>query len=214
MLQLELNLWEQLREAEVAPTLVDFRQLCLSFDAELNQMSAKEKMEQGAEAIAQLASLLAMRAEAYYDEFQQKYDPCGPSFDGDDFSDLVKQSFYLDTDELMLEREPTYRLPNKEDSNNSLVSEISKDDLLELLEESEVKPAQLEIEKLQYDEDVSAWIALVRSWLESIGGGQAELMQVIEGTAMEPIKVWMALLLGGFCLEKQGDFYTGDLWVS
>ena len=51
MLQLELNLWQQLKEAEVAPTLVDFRQLCLSFDAELNQMTAKEKMEQGAEAM-------------------------------------------------------------------------------------------------------------------------------------------------------------------
>ena len=155
-----------------------------------------------------------MRAEAYYDEFQQKYDPCGPSFAVDDFSGLVRQSLYVETDELMLEREPTYRLPNKEDSTNSLVSEISKDELLELLEESEVETAQLEIEKLQYDEDVSAWIALVRSWLESIGGGQAELMQVIEGTAMEPIKVWMALLLVGFSLEKQGDFYTGDMWVG
>ncbi|NJN23627.1 MAG: hypothetical protein HC810_03530 [Acaryochloridaceae cyanobacterium RL_2_7] len=72
-----------------------------------------------------------------------------------------------------------------------------------------METAQLEIEKLQYEEDVSAWIALVRSWIERIDGGQAELMQVIEGTAMEPIKVWMALLLGGFSLEKQGDFYSG-----
>ena len=35
MLQLELNLWQLLREAEVAPTAIDFRQLCLSFDTRL-----------------------------------------------------------------------------------------------------------------------------------------------------------------------------------
>ncbi|NJN23628.1 MAG: hypothetical protein HC810_03535 [Acaryochloridaceae cyanobacterium RL_2_7] len=134
MLQLELNLWEQIKQAEAAPTAIAFHQLCLCFDQELERMSPKEKMEQGAEAIAQLASLLAMRAEAYYDEFQQKYDPCGPSFNGEDFSELIRQSFHLDVDELMLEPELTYRLPNQNHSNNSLVSEISKNDLLELLE--------------------------------------------------------------------------------
>ena len=69
------------------------------------------------------------------------------------------------------------------------------------------------METLEYDEAVSDWIALVRKWLEAIGGGQAELMQVIEGTAMSPVMVWMALLLGGFELSKEGDFYQGGVWV-
>ena len=37
-------------------------------------MSSKEKLEQGAEAIQQLAELLAMRAESYFEEWQQRYD--------------------------------------------------------------------------------------------------------------------------------------------
>jgi len=214
MLQLQLNLWDQIREAESDPMAIDFRQLCLSFDAELERMSAKEKMIQGAEAIQQLAELLAMRADAYFDEFQQRYDPVGPSLEVDDFTDLIRQSFSLELDDFTLEPDPTYRLPDEiDDFNNSLVCEISKADLLDLLD-SEEPEQPLSIEQLEYDEDISAWIAVVRSWLEAIGGGQAELMEVIQGTAMSPVRVWMALLLGGFELEKQGDFYQGRVLVG
>ena len=113
MLQLELNLWTQLREAEAAPTAIAFEQLLLCFDQELERMSPKEKLEQGAEAIQQLAELLAMRAESYFEEWQQRYDPTGPSLETDEFSDLIRQSFSLDLDELIAETEPTYRLPNQ-----------------------------------------------------------------------------------------------------
>ncbi|MCM1982417.1 hypothetical protein [Lyngbya confervoides] len=41
MLQLELNLWDQLREAEAAPTAIAFQQLLLCFDAKLERMSAR-----------------------------------------------------------------------------------------------------------------------------------------------------------------------------
>ena len=192
MLQLELNLWDQLREAEAAPTAIAFQQLILCFDAELERMSAKEKLEQGAEAIQQLAELLATRAEGLFEEWQQRFDPVGPSLEIDDFSDLVRQSFSLDLDELILEPEPSYRLPNQtENFNNSQVSEISKDELLAMLEDSEIAQDNLDIEKLEYAEDVSVWIAVVRSQLEAIGG-QAELMEVIRETAMTPVMVWMA----------------------
>ncbi len=50
-LQLELNLWDQIRQAEAAPTAIAFEQLLLSFDQELNRMSSKDKLEQWAEAI-------------------------------------------------------------------------------------------------------------------------------------------------------------------
>ena len=116
---------------------------------------------------------MALRAESYFDEWQQRFDPVGPSLDTDDFTDLIRQSFSLEIDDFTLEPDPTYRLTHETDgSNNSLVSEISKDDLLELLD-SEESEQPLSIEQLEYDEDISAWIALVRSWLEAIGGGQA-----------------------------------------
>ena len=214
MLQLELNLWEQLREAEAAPTAIDFRQLCLSFDAELERMTAKEKMIQGADAIQQLADLLALRAESYFEEWQQRFDPVGPSLDTDDFVDLIRQSFSLELDDLIEEPEQTYRLPSETDFKSSLVAEISKDDLLELLEDSAIDQGTLDIDKLQYDEDISVWIAVVRSWIEATGVGQAELMDVIKGTAMSPVMVWMALLLGGFELRKDGDFYGGRVLVG
>ncbi len=99
----------------------------MSFDAE--QMTAKEKMIQGAEAIQQLADLLALRAESYFEEWQQRFDPVGPCLDTEDSSDLLRQSFSLELDDLIEEPEPTYRLPSEPDHfSNSLVSEIAKED--------------------------------------------------------------------------------------
>ena len=214
MLQLELNLWDQLQQAEAEPMAIDFQQLCLCFDVEMERMSAKERMEQGAEAIAQLAEVLAIRAESYFESWQQRFDPTGPMLEVDDFSDLVRQSFSLDLEELIADPEPTYRLPSENDpEGGSIVAEIDKEELLELLEDSEVGSAELSIEQLEYAEDVSAWIAVVRSWLEAMGG-RSQFVRMIEGTAMSPGMVWMALLLGGFELRKVGDFYRGDLLVG
>lgn len=215
MLQLELNLWDQIREAESTPTAVDFRQLCLSFDAEMQRLSAQERLESGAEAIAQLADILAMRAESYFEEWQQRFDPVGPMLETDDFADLVRQSFSLDLDDLIAEPEERYRLPSEDkDEGGSSVSEMPKEDLLELLEDSEVGNLNFSIDELEHSEDIGTWIDVVRSWLEMTGVGQAEFYEVIKGTKLNPVVVWMTWLLGGFLLEKQGDFYLGDVIIA
>ncbi len=175
-------------------------------------MSPKEKLEQGGKAIAQLVDLLALRAEALLDEWQQRYAPTGPALD--DFSDLLRSPFSLELDELIEEPESSYRLPDQtENLKSSLVSEMSKDDLLELLEDSEVNSRSSDIQKLEYDESVSDWIAVVRSHSGDLGG-QAELREVVLGTAMSPAMVWMALLLDGFELRKDGGFCGGDVLVG
>lgn len=107
-------------------------------------------------------------------------------------------------DDLIGESEQTYRLPSEDqEEGGSIVAEISKADLLELLEEDE----PLSIDELEHSEDIGAWIATVRSWLEMTGLGKAEFFEIIRRTALNPVVVWTALLLGGFTLEKQGDFY-------
>ena len=214
MLQLELNLWDQLKQAESAPTAIAFEQLLICFDQELDRMSSKEKLEQGAEAIQQLAELLAMRADSYFEEWQQRFDPTGPALEFDDFSDLVRQSFSLELDDFIVEPEPSYRLPSEPNFKNSTVSEMSKDDLMALLENSEVGQDNLDIEKLEYAEDLSAWISEVRSFLMAMKGERSHLLQVVHGTELSTVMVWMALLLGGFELRKDGDFYTGDVLVG
>ena len=107
--------------------------------------------------IAQLAEVLAIRAESCFESWQQRFDPTGPMLEVDDFSDLVRQSFSLELEELIAEPEPTYRLPSEnEPEGGSIVAEIDKAELLELLEDSEVRPDPLNIEKLEYPEDISA----------------------------------------------------------
>ena len=55
---------------------------------------------------------------------------------------------------------------------------------------------------------------MVWVWFDSIDGEQAELREIMHGTAMKPIMVWMALLLGGFQFEKKGDFYLGSVIIK
>ncbi len=209
MQQLELNLWEQIRKAEAEPTAIAFEQLLLCFDQELERMSAKQKLEHGAEVIQQLAELLAMRAESYFEEWQQRYDPTGPAID--DFSDLMRQSFSLELDDLIEEPEPSYRLPSETNVETSLVSEMSKDDLLELLEDSAVNSRSLDIEKLEGDEDVGAWIRLIQEFLVQRSDEEALFTELIGHLPRG--KAWLAVLLGGFHLEQSGDFYEGVVRV-
>ncbi len=210
MLQLELNLWDQLREAEAEPMAIDFQQLCFSFDVAMENMSAKERMEQGAEAIAQLAEVLAVRAESYFESWQQRFDPTGPMLEMDDFSDLVRQSFSLDLEDLIAEPDPTYRLPSDPDleGGGSIVAEIEKHELLELLEDSMVGSPDLLIEQLESDEDVSAWIGLVRSWMSGLELEWTDMVSIQHGTQLNTVMLWLALLLGGFQLKQEGEFYS------
>ena len=66
-----------------------------------------------------------------------------------------------------------------------MVSEISEDELLALLEDSVVESGDLEIERLEYAKDVSDWIAIVRRWLEAIREGRSKPATTIGGGQVE-----------------------------
>ena len=78
-----------------------------------------------------------------------------------------------------------------DNSESSLVSEISKEELLELLEESQTNSPSLDIEKLEGDDDVGAWIRLIREFL--IQCGDDVLLSELIGQHLLPRgKAWLA----------------------
>ncbi len=66
-------------------------------------MNARDKLEQEAEAIQQLAELLAIKAEANFGEWHRRFDPTGPTEETDEFSDLKRSPFSLELEDLIEE---------------------------------------------------------------------------------------------------------------
>jgi hypothetical protein len=206
--QLQINLWEQLQAATADPLACDFQQLCLMFDRTIAELSQRDRLQAGATAIQQLADLLAIRAESYFDAWQQRYDPMGPVLEEDAIAALVRQSFFLDLDELMTEPEVRFCLPSEYGGGDSVVGAIAKEALLEWLEESEVEGQDVSSEHLEDNEDVSTWIGLVRAWMDAGGLESVTLLELIQGVELSRVEVWMAALLGGFELQQTGEFYS------
>jgi len=77
---------------------------------------------------------------------------------------------------------------------------------------------------IAYDENISAWEQAIAQWLEEMdkqSGGQETLLCHLQlelaqrDQSLTPIKVWLALLLGGYKLEQRGNFYNVDtIWVK
>ena len=99
VLQLELNLWQQLAEAQHSPQAVDWQQLCLAFDAAMDQTPVGLKLATAADVIAEMADLLAARADEFFSGWhRQSVAHEGPILDDDLFAEFVRQSFHLDLD--------------------------------------------------------------------------------------------------------------------
>jgi hypothetical protein len=219
-LQLELNLWQQIQAAEADPLACDFKQLCLTFDRTIAQLSQRDRLQAGAEAIAQLADLLVIRAETYFEEWQQRFDPTGPILEEDAIAELVRQSFFLDLDDLISDPEPRFRLPSEREyeEGDSVVIALEKEEAIALAEEAAEgeamvfdRPSAIAMSvELEHSEDVGAWIELVRRWMEACGLESVSLLDLCCGVELSTVEIWLAALLGGFALRQTGEFYAMD----
>jgi hypothetical protein len=99
ILQLELNLWQQLAEAQQSPQAVNWQQLCLAFDEAIAQTPAGQKLATAADAISEMADVFAARADEFFSTWhRQRVAHEGPILDDDLFAEFVRQSFHLDLD--------------------------------------------------------------------------------------------------------------------
>jgi hypothetical protein len=99
-LQLELNLWQQLAEAQRSPQVVDWQQLCLAFDEAIDQTPIGLRLAMAADAIMEMADLFAARADEFFSTWQRVPED-GPVLDEDLFAEFVRQSFHLELDGLV-----------------------------------------------------------------------------------------------------------------
>ncbi len=211
LLQLELNLWRQIAEAQKSPQAVDWQQLCLAFDQVIAQTPAGLKLATAADAIAEMADVFSARADEFFSTWQrQRVAHEGPILNKDLFAEFVRQSFHLDLGELVAEPELYVRSPSEKSHEDaeSRVGEITKEQALLLVG---AEPTNW-IEGLEYDEDIAAWAKAIALWMQHQPGNPVGFLELLNGAGFEVVQTWLAVLLDeGFVTNRAegSEFYDG-----
>jgi hypothetical protein len=214
VIQLQLNLWDQLAQAQRSPQDANWQQLYLAFDTAIDQTPVGLRLATAADAIVEMAEVLAARADEFFSTWRRVPED-GPVLDEDLFAEFVRQSFHLDLEGFVGVPELYVRsaFEKVHGEGESVVAEVSKEELLESLEdESTLEP--MPMLELEHDEDVAAWAAIVRGWMVSVGVDGVSISEVVDATQLSTVKVWIAGLLCDFELErmsrKDKDFYDAE----
>jgi hypothetical protein len=208
-IQLQLNLWQQLEQAQAQPQATNWQQLCLAFDEAMDRTPVGQRLATAAEAIEQMADVLLARATAWAEDWSRRPGD-GPVLNEDLFAELVRQSFSLDLSGLVEEPELYVRSVSEKsyEEAESVVEYREKTEVLAELESFVDEDAGV-MEQLEYDEDVAAWAEAIRGWMERQQADEVVFAELREGVGLCAIKVWLALLLGGFSLRQSDGFYGG-----
>jgi hypothetical protein len=210
IIQLQLNLWDQLAQAQRSPQDANWQQLCLAFDTAIDRTPVGLRLATAADAIVEMAEVLAARADEFFSAWRRVPED-GPILDENLFAEFVRQSFHLELDGLVDVPELYVRnaLEKVHGDSESVVKEVSKEALLESLEpESQLEP--IPVLELEHDEDVAAWAAIVREWMMSRRVQCGSIGEIVDSTQLSSVKVWIAGLLSDFDLYQTKDFYSFD----
>jgi hypothetical protein len=218
ILQLELNLWQQLTEAQQSPQSVDWQQLCLAFDVAMEDTPVGLRLATAADVIEQMAGVFAARADEFFSGWhRQSVSHEGPILDDDLFAEFVRQSFHLDLDGLVGVPELYVRSASEKSHENSesLVEEVTKETALLLAAADEVEP-EMAIALQGYDEDIAAWAKAIALWMHQQKLERVGFVELLDGVGYPVVKGWLAVLLDeGFAMDRLegSDFYrnTGIL---
>jgi hypothetical protein len=217
ILRLELNLWQQLTEAQQSPQAVDWRQLCLAFDEAIDRTPVGKRLATAADAIEQMADVLAARALAWAEDwYRQPGD--GPVVGEDLFFEFVRQSFSLDLSDLVEVPELYVRSASEKshEDTESVVGEVTKETAL-LLAGAELEPAVL-MDELEHDEDIAAWAKAIALWMQQQKLERVGFVELLDGVGYPVVKGWLAVLLDeGFAIDRLegSEFYkSSGIWVT
>jgi hypothetical protein len=208
--QLELDFRNAIAQALAEPEVADLQMLWRSLEPELLGLTDEEQLQVAGQALCDLAEVCQRRADLMWGEWVDLHNTDGPIPDEDFLAGLVQKSMFLDISGLV--RQPKSRTRSRQTvagEGESVAAEVTKEEALSMAVEKDVE-TQEAIARLEYDEDVAAWVEAIALWMRQRGGDPVGLVELLRGTGMERVKVWLALLLGGFELRRSGGFYEAE----
>lgn len=209
-----MPLWEQLRLAQQVPEASNVGAMLDAVEATTAQLPDAEQLRLAGEALLQVATLCAARAELLLTEWEESYrDPIvAQGF----FAEVVRQTMAVDLSDLMEPAPPrkprTQRAKSTETKVGSLASPVDKADLLAMIDQLESEAALEEGRKQQvltiaYEEQTLRWIEAIAQWLESIPMHQTSFAHLCQNLGLPRVEIWLGVLLGEFELEPDESFY-------
>ena len=214
-LQLEIDLWGELEDATAKPQSASLSQLCRLLDQAIADLPEQQQLQVAGSAIAQIAQIHSLRAGNFLDE----NDPvagCLPMVDQATIAVWVRQSMTVNLDAFV--EKPTSKRQRKPNPTDSVVSEVDPTALLALADQLEAeRSAQQDPRKMLEDlagvEDVGRWQQAIASYLDKVES-RVCLVDLQKALEMPMVEVWLGLLLGGFSLKQEGEFYDPrDVWI-
>jgi hypothetical protein len=203
--QLELHLWQTLQDAQAEPVEANLGLLWKALENVIGGRDLKEQLEVSAEAILQIAGLVLERSRFRFEALVARYSDEGPVMPADAFDRYVRQSMEVDFDqfvEAIGRKEHDY--PEVRELY-SVVEEISKEEVLEGLDDEFVLEDLME--RLEHDENIEEWVTTLQDWMRVQGMQEVKFFELMDGVGLSGVKVWLALLLGDFKLRQDGVFY-------
>lgn len=175
-----------------------------TIESTLEQLPNAEQLRLAGYAIEELSELCKAKAEKWLTDWEEQYSATGPAIDESLLDGLVQQTMYLNLEGLVRSKPKS---PRRRPPSGSIVGTVDKQTLLDALDAIEQQEAtQQSALSVAHDEDVSAWIGAITQWINqgdrsphSEGVWFSELCTALKQahSTMTPVKVFLALLLGG-----------------
>jgi hypothetical protein len=223
--QLELDLWQSLEKASRFPETADLRSLCDALEQTLSDQSLAEQLTVAGDVLVQLSEVHAARANLLISGWERRHNPVEPVVNLEDCVDLFVQSLTLDVSDLFEEPEPIQYPANRKHQSSiqeegSVVGEVDKNALLHWVDQvaadQALNEAQMaeQIRDLAHGENVEEWSRAIAQYLQHLHSNirLADLQQALK---MPMVELWLGLLMGGYSLNQQGEFYDSQtLWIA
>jgi hypothetical protein len=201
------------------------RSLYSALDQTLSHQSLAEQLTLAGNVLVQLSEVCSARAERIITDWEQRHHPMEPVIDLEDCVDLFFQSLSLDVAELFEEPEPVQYPTNRKQKSSeledgSVAGDVDKNALLnwvdQMAAEQPLDETQMteQIRDLAHGENVEEWSRAIAQHFQAKHTSirLVELQKLLQRPIVE---VWLGLLLGGFRLKQQGDFYDSlTVWVD
>jgi hypothetical protein len=205
-----------LKAAILEPEQVSLSHFWQMTEQLLQHLPDMDQLRLGGTVMSLLAEVHAAKADRFLADWEERHNDEGPVMEEDLLAGLVQRTMYLDLADLI---NPKVKAPRRRATVDSVAKPVEKKQVLEMLEQmEEEQTSKQQALSVAHDENVTAWIETIVEWLNqaaipSQGIWFSELSVALgQGAAkMSPIKIFLALLLGGFQLQQPGEFYSDIL---
>ncbi len=211
---MQLEIWDLLEEAKLAPMDVDWHLLWYGLDVSLTDLDSAEQLQVAADALVQMVKVFQCRSIELFQEIEAVTSDDGPVMGDADFAPFIRQSMDISFDEFI---EPLVSSVRKQyewapdTQNHSVVQIVDKEVLLETLpviEETTTERAWESVLDIAHSEDVEAWVHAINQYIDKVAPTQvitvSGLMRALDELA--PVEVWLGLLLGSFDMHSECSF--------